>query len=174
MRDRGASIQREELPMATMTGKEQDVMKLLVNLIELDYDAIEAYEAAIERLEDATSRSKLSEFMADHERHTVNLGTLVGEMGGTPPNKGDIKRVLTKGKVVLGNIAGDRGILAAMKMNEDDTNKAYERAAARQDLPGNVLAVVTRNLTDERRHRAWIVERLEQLEGGRAAPRPVR
>src|SRR5690606_10584177 len=111
--------------MATMTGKEADPIKMLSNLVELDFDAVEAYEAAIERLEDESSRRKLSEFKADHERHIRDLSDALSRHGTIPPNKGDFKRVLTKGKVVMGQIAGDRGILHAMKTNEDDTNSAY-------------------------------------------------
>lgn len=72
------------------------------------------------------------------------------------PVKGDFKAVLTKGKVVIGGLMGDRALMQAMKSNEDDTNAAYERAVGRRDAPPNLMAIFTRNLADERRHRAWI------------------
>jgi uncharacterized protein (TIGR02284 family) len=158
--------------MATMTGKEEDVVRMLKNLIELDYDAVEAYQAAIARLEDRTSREALADFMNDHLRHTRDLSEVVHQMGAVPPKGGDFKRVLTKGKVVIGNIIGDRGVLMAMKSNEDDTNTAYERVAKRTDLSPELLALVQRNLADERRHRAWIVERLDYIREAREEPRP--
>jgi uncharacterized protein (TIGR02284 family) len=153
--------------MATMIGTERNLVKCLVDLIELDYDAVEAYEAAIARLDDAASRPTMASFKDDHLRHIADLGRFVRQMGGDVPNKGDFKRVLTKGKVVIGEILGDRGVLMAMKSNEDDTNEAYERAAARNDATPEVKQVLDRNLADERRHRAWIVARLEQI---KAAP----
>ncbi len=144
--------------MATTIGKEKDVIELLCNLIELDYDAIEAYQASIERLKDPEAKRRMREFMGDHERHTQDLSRCVRELGGQPPKRGDIKRVLTKGKVVLGSLGSDRGILMAMKTNEKDTNKAYERATSRTDVPRNVREILLRNYEDERKHLRWIEE----------------
>ena len=51
-----------------------------------------------------------------------------------------------------------------MKQNEDQTNAAYERAVALEGLTGPIREVLDRNLVDERRHRAWIEQRLEHLD----------
>lgn len=148
--------------MATMVGREKDQAKLLNDLAELDYDAIEAYRAAIERIDDVNDKAQLRRFLEDHERHVSELTILIRGMGEEAPRGADIKGVLTKGKVVVGGLIGDRAILLAMKSNEEDTNTAYERAAARDDLPAHVREVIERNLADERRHRAWIEARLER------------
>lgn len=149
--------------MATLIGNETAFLDTLNNLIELDFDAIEAYQAAIDRLDDGTAKEQLRQFMGDHQRHTRELGEIVRELGGTPPTQGDFKRYLTKGKVVLAEIAGDKGILQAMKSNENDTNTAYERALQRNDIQSRAQNVLQRNLEDERRHRAWIEERLSRM-----------
>ncbi|HEX4516261.1 MAG TPA: hypothetical protein VH054_22090 [Polyangiaceae bacterium] len=47
-----------------------------------------------------------------------------------------------------------------MKSNEDETNRRYEKATARADLPAELMDVLQKNLSDERRHRAYIVQRL--------------
>src|SRR3954463_5964361 len=101
--------------MATMTGSEKDLVPLLNNLIEIDHDAIEAYQAAISRLSLASDQEQLRQFMEDHRRHVTDLSQLVRDLGAQPSSGGDLKQVLTKGKVVLGQITGDRGILEAMK-----------------------------------------------------------
>lgn len=146
--------------MATLVGTQKQMTDLLHQLIELDFDAIEAYRAAIARLEDGGDRAQLAAFLADHERHVRDLtATLVG-MGQKAPEGADLKQVLTKGKVVLAALVGDRAILRAMKSNEDDTNTAYERAFRRNDLPADVRALVGKNLADERRHRSWLELRL--------------
>jgi uncharacterized protein (TIGR02284 family) len=150
--------------MATMVGNQKDLTKLLNALTELDFDAIEAYRVAIDKLENVGDRGQLGSFMADHQRHVTELQRLVIEYGERPAVDSDAKAILTKGKVYLGGIFGDRAILLAMKTNEDDTNTAYERAAARDDLPSHVRAVITKNLGDERRHRAYIQSRLDTFE----------
>lgn len=146
--------------MATMVGTQKNLAKLLNALIELDFDAIEAYRAAIDKLENAGDKSQLQSFMADHQRHITDLQPLVVGLGEKPAEKADAKAVLAKGKVVLAGIVGDHAILMAMKSNEDDTNTAYERACARDDLPADIRGVLVRNLGDERRHRAYIESRL--------------
>jgi uncharacterized protein (TIGR02284 family) len=146
--------------VATMVGKENKVSSLLNDLIELDYDAIEAYEAAIERLKDVNIRAQMERFCEDHRRHVMTLSPILSDMGMTPPLQGDIKRVLTKGKVVLGALMGDKAILMAMKTNEDDTNTAYDRAVGRSDLTVQLREILSRHLADERRHRAWIEAQL--------------
>ncbi len=150
--------------MGTMVANVKDIFRLLNHLIELDYDAIEAYKAAIERLSDASDRSELRRFHEDHERHVLDLTVVVRGMGGDAPESGDIKQILTTGRVVIGGLMGDRAVLHAMKSNEDATNLAYERAAARTDLPENVRELLEKNLLDERRHRAWFTARLEKQE----------
>lgn len=149
--------------MATAVGYQQSVPELLAGLIELDYDAIEAYRAAVERLEDTTFRTHLAGFRQDHERHVQDVGARLRALGGEVPDGPDIKQILTKGKVVIAGLLGDHAILLAMKTNEDDTNTAYERAAARTDLTADLREVLQANLADERRHRAWIEEQIALL-----------
>jgi uncharacterized protein (TIGR02284 family) len=148
--------------MATLVGTQTNPVDMLCALMELDFDAIEAYDAAISRVEEPSTKQKLMEFRSDHERHTRDLGQIIRTLGKDPPKAADIKRVLTQGKVVIGNLAGDTGVLMAMKTNEEDTNTAYERAVDRKDLSDDIRRVLVNGLEDERRHRAWIVQRLSQ------------
>src|SRR5690606_29914716 len=127
--------------MTTTVGLQRDLDELVTKLIELDYDAIEAYDEAIERLENAECRAKLSEFRDDHKRHTENLAPFLTQHGRSVPNKGNFKRVLTKGKVVLASLVGDKAILMAMKTNEEDTNTAYERAVKHKEAPASLRDV---------------------------------
>jgi len=154
--------------MATMVGTQKDLAKLLNALIELDFDAIEAYKAAIQRLNDVNDKSQLSSFLGDHQRHVSELQPLVEAMGQEAAKRADVKQILAKGKVVIAGLVGDRMILMAMKSNEDDTNTAYERAVNRNDLPENLREVLVRNLGDERRHREYLERRLEE-----SSQRPV-
>ncbi len=149
--------------MATLIGNEAAFSDTLKNLIALDFDAVAAYEAAINRLDDPLIKDQLGEFMSDHQRHIQELSAIVRELGELPPTDKDFKAVLTQGKVVIGNLAGDKGILQAMKSNEDDTNQAYEQALKRSDILPRAEGLLKQNLADERRHRSWIEERLSRL-----------
>lgn len=150
--------------MVTTVGTEKDIYALLVSLAELDYDAIEAYEAAIERVENASFRKQLAQFKDDHVRHTEELGRLLTEAGYEAPSEGNLKAVLTRGKVVIAGLTGDKAILLAMRTNEEDTNVAYERANKHPEASGAILEILRKGLEDERRHRDWILQQLSRME----------
>lgn len=155
--------------MATMVGTHGDVRTVLHDLIELDMDAAEAYRSAIDKLKDAECKVALGGFLQDHERHVAELGPQLQALGGKPPSGPDFKRVLTQGKVAIAGLMGDVAILKAMKTNEDDTNVAYERASSRTDVTPSVQALLRRNLDDERRHRAWIEQRISVMSAAKSA-----
>lgn len=149
--------------MVTTVGTEKNVHTMVQHLIELDYDAVAAYQAAIDRLENPTFRKRLAEFMADHVRHTQELGRILVEAGRTAPTQGDLKSVLTKGKVLIAGLVGDKAILMAMRTNEEDTNTAYERAFDHPEVAGELRDCLRRGLDDERRHRELIAKQLATL-----------
>lgn len=150
--------------MATVHGNEVELVDTLKGLMELDLDAVSAYETAIDRLDDPAYRSVLKEFLLDHQRHVRELRPLVAARGEEPPEGTDIKGLLTRGRVVIGQLIGDAGILTAMRSNEEETHQAYEQAAGREDLSPEVRYVLLGALSDEQRHRAWLEGTLQRLE----------
>ena len=79
-------------------------------------------------------------------RHITELGDILSSMGRTPPKEGDMKALLTKGKVVIAGLMGDEAILQAMRTNEADTNTAYERAVNFKGLQANTRDVLQNGL----------------------------
>lgn len=149
--------------MTTFVGTQKALVDMLNQLIELDFDAIEAYRTAVARMKDDGDRRQLALFMADHERHTRELTAMVQQLGEVPSAGPDMKKLLTSGKVFLGSFISDAAVLFAMRTNEDDTNKAYERAVSRRDLSKEMREILERSLQDERLHRTWIKQRVEAL-----------
>ena len=142
--------------MATTIGTEKTIEDLVRNLVLLEHDAIAAYETTIERLDDATAKQQIGEFLQDHKRHLAELDKMSAALGMEPPREGDAKQYLTTGKVALADLMGDGAILKAMKTNEDDTVTAYERASKHDDAIPESRAVFERAHQDELRHRAWM------------------
>ncbi|MFZ3233993.1 MAG: ferritin-like domain-containing protein [Stellaceae bacterium] len=149
--------------MATTIGTEKTRENLLEDLVQLDYDAADAYQAAIDRLDETQFRDRLREFKGDHLRHISEIGEILERMGRTPPKQGDMKSLLTRGKVVIGGLMGDKAILQAMRTNEADTNTAYERAVKFHGLDADTRNTLERALEDERRHCQWILDELKTL-----------
>lgn len=135
---------------------EKTVEGLLYNLIELDYDAAEAYEAAINRVENDRYKQKLLSFHEDHIKHTKNLGEILLKMGKNIPDGADIKRILTQGKVVLANLIGNKTILSAIKSNAEDVETAYGRALKHNEVTPKISEILTKNLEDLKKHCQWI------------------
>jgi len=139
-----------------MVGNESSIEKLVTNLIYLEHDAIAAYESTIERLDDKTLSSQVETFRQDHLQHLTVLNEMARELGIDAPTEGDMKQMLTTGKIALADLMGDAAILKAMKTNEDDTVTAYERAAVHQEAVPKSKAFFQKALADEQRHRAWM------------------
>ncbi|MBA2654724.1 MAG: DUF892 family protein [Gammaproteobacteria bacterium] len=142
--------------MTTLVGTQDNFVDALYQLCELDYDAVEAYQAAINRLDREDYKGKLNEFKADHERHIREIRSLLSKHQADAPDSPSAKHLVTQGKVVLANLFGDDAILKAMLSNEVDTNTAYERLNTRADEWDDAKEILMQGLSDERRHKAWI------------------
>lgn len=147
--------------MVTLTGTQTDFLDALSDLIELDYDAVEAYDAAIDRLINREFKNKLIEFKEDHQRHVEELTEILNHYGKSPPTGPSTKQWLTKGKVILATLIGDETILRAMNSNEVDTNTAYERIFNREDKLPDTDKILRRGWEDEKRHKRWFEDHLE-------------
>jgi len=145
----------------------KELIDRLNDLIQLDVDAVRAYEQAIDACDAADIKSKLNEFKGDHERHITDLSAVVSAEGGTPEVKRDIKGFLIEGFTAIVS-HGDHSALLAMHGNEELTNRIY-RAALDEELPQDVRAPVERNYEDEQRHLAWIKEALDTRAWEKAA-----
>lgn len=147
----------------------EDLIEELNDLIQLDFDAVRAYDQAIEKVEDDDARDDLQQFKLDHERHIQDLGKIVRKLGGVPKDGPDLKGILLEGMTALRSATGTLGALKAMRMNEKITNKSYAKALE-LPLSQEFLDVVMRNREDERRHliaiRAHIARLDEEFDQG--------
>ena len=139
--------------MATTIGHESDITKLVQDLLYLEHDAIAAYDSAVDKLESEAFKAQVAAFRNDHLAHVATLKTMASELGIEAPREGDMKQMLTTGKVAIAGLLGDSVILKAMKTNEDDTVTAYDRARQHQDARPESVAFFEKPLGDEQRHR---------------------
>jgi rubrerythrin len=144
--------------MATLVGTQSKFLEALKELVELDYDAIEAYEAAINRLENEFYKTQLQKFKKDHERHVKEINKILILKGEGPVTEPSSKQWLTQGKVVLANLVGDKAVLQAMYSNEEDTNTAYQRLNDHADKWPETVEILTQGLADEKSHKKWLEE----------------
>lgn len=131
-----------------------DLIDTLNDLIHLDVDAAAAYSQAIDACELPGIKTTLTAFRSDHERHIQDLSTCVGNAGGIPDVKRDLKGFIIEGFTAIMS-QGDRSALMAMRGNEELTVRTYQ-SALQQTLPPDARAIIERNFADEQRHLAWI------------------
>jgi bacterioferritin (cytochrome b1) len=149
--------------MTTLVGTQNEFHDALYALCELDYDAAEAYKAAINRLENVQYKHRLTEFLHDHERHIQDISSILKKHQQKTPKGPDMKQYLAQGKVALANLLGDTAILKAMITNEEDTNTAYERVNKYADKWEDAASIVAQGLDDERKHRQWLENTIKSL-----------
>jgi uncharacterized protein (TIGR02284 family) len=154
--------------------EQQEIIKNLNSLIQLDIDAIHAYEQAMKNVSEVHIRDQLAEYRNDHHTHYRELSSVVQSMGGDPPEfSPDFKGFFIQGFTALRSATGTEGALKAMETNEKLTNRNYEEASS-WDLPIATLSIVKANYEDEKRHLSYIQtalrDRIWERPGAAAEP----
>jgi rubrerythrin len=153
-----------EVPMVTMVGTQNDFGDTLIELAELDYDAVEAYKKAIENIKNTSFREKLKSFMEDHEKHVKEINNILKSNNRDTVDKPSGKQYLTKGKVMLADMIGDdKTILKAMLSNEEDTVTAYEKVKKHKNMWDDSIDLINKGVEDEHKHREWISNTINSL-----------
>jgi rubrerythrin/ElaB/YqjD/DUF883 family membrane-anchored ribosome-binding protein len=142
----------------------QDVLDGLNDLLQLDHDAIAAYDVAIAKLEDRDHADQIAGYRRDHERHVRELNELVARLGGTPANHPHVTGPFKTALQSLGGLAGDKGLLMAFRTNELAVRTKYDSYASRAMLwPPDVKRVIDGAALDEERHYAWVADVLQRM-----------
>jgi len=148
--------------MVEATKNQTDVIEKLCDLMQLDIDAVEAYEQAIKNIETSAIKQNITSFKEDHKRHITELSAQIISLGGTPPERSkDLKGFIIKGMTAIQSSLGENQALHAMKLNEKLTNKMYKNALE-MSLPADVRELVEKNYADEKRHLSYINQQLDQ------------
>jgi ElaB/YqjD/DUF883 family membrane-anchored ribosome-binding protein len=142
----------------------QEVLDGLNDLLQLDHDAIGAYDVAIAKLEDRDHADQIAGYRRDHERHVRELNELIARLGGTPANHPHVTGPFKTALQSLGGLAGDRGLLMAFRTNELAVRTKYDAYASRAMLwPPDVKRAIDGAALDEERHYAWVADVLQRL-----------
>jgi rubrerythrin len=136
-----------------------EILEGLNDLLQLDHDAVGAYEIAMEKLQDRDHADQIAGFRRDHERHIRELNELIAELGGTPKNQphatGPFKLALQS----IGALAGDKGALMAFRTNELQVRAKYDSYAAKANAwPTHIKRIIDACALDEERHYRWVSE----------------
>jgi hypothetical protein len=149
--------------MFTLVGTQKDFSKAMKELIELEYETVEAYDVAYDKLTANDYKLKLNDFKKDHKKHIEQLTELLSEHNITAPKEASIgNQWLTKGKVIISGLIGDNSILKAMLSNEIDTNVAYERMCIHDSIWKDAENILKSGLEDEKKHKVWLENTIKE------------
>ena len=137
--------------------------KVISELCQLDFDALAAYEATLERIEEPSFKETIATFRDDHQAHIESLNKMLVQRSEDRVTEADFKKVLTKGKVVIAGLINDKAILKAMVVNEEVTTKAYEKALDHDGFTPQERATIERHWADEKRHKQWFSDAADRL-----------
>jgi rubrerythrin len=141
-----------------------EIVDGLNDLLQLDHDAIGAYDVAIEKLADRDHANQILGFRRDHERHIQELNELIAALGGEAKNQPHLTGPFKQALQSLGALGGDKGVLAAFRQNELQVRSKYELYAAKANhWPQNVKRAIDRNALDEERHYRWVADALQAM-----------
>ncbi len=146
-----------------------NIVKHLNDLLKLEHDAVRAYKTAIDNILDADIQENLGRFRNDHERHIALLTQRIKDNGGAPQQRPDLLGPFIMGLTAVMSKMGDLNALRVMHQNENLTNRAYD-GAVKDDYPAELHEMMEEFQADERRHRAWIDDKMAELKGEAAAP----
>jgi uncharacterized protein (TIGR02284 family) len=132
----------------------------LNDLIRFDYDAVGAYDEAIDSIKEIAIRDQLVRFRGDHERHIRDLSERVRKLGRQPPERPGVRGVVRKTLTKVAGLVGTEATLRAMRSNEEVLNKQYA-ARVNLEFPPDLLQLIQRNYSDEQRHLAYIEQALQ-------------
>lgn len=141
-----------------------EVLDGLNDLLQLDHDAVGAYDIAMEKLEDRDHATQIAGYRRDHERHIRELNELITELGGTPKNEPHATGPFKEALQSLGQLGGDKGLLIAWRTNELAVRTKYDSYAQKANAwPANVKRVIDGAALDEERHYSWVADVLQRM-----------
>jgi len=140
--------------------------ELLEDLMQIDYDAVRAYEQALEHVDDVELHGQLERIRAEHQRHLTEMAALLRQLGHEPREiRRDATGMLLEGMTLLRSVTGTLGALGALRTDEKHLCDRYQEALDK--APDSVLALVSRQWHDECRHLAIIDRNIARIEAER-------
>lgn len=146
-----------------------EIVKELRSLCQLDIDAIHAYNECLHHIDISDVKKDIEKFRADHERHVKDLSALIHSFKEKAPEfSPDLKGYMLDVFSKIRSLTGTEGALKSLRGGENLTNKRYARAID-LDFPANIKTVIAANYKDEQRHLRYVEEAIDSKVWKRAA-----
>lgn len=144
---------------------EKNIIEMMTNLVQLDIDAVHAYDQATKEIDDPVIRDRLLKFQDDHRTHIRGLSKLIEKLGGQRPEKSkDFKGFVIEAFAAIRSVNGMEGALKSVKTVETITNRQYGKVIS-WDVPPEVKELLHTYFSQEKIHLDYIVSNLKAING---------
>ena len=147
--------------MNITTGKQENFLDAMKDLLELEQDTKALYEQAIGKIENDDCKANLNEFKEDHATHIQKLSELLNKKEQTSTMGSVIRPLMDTIKLEFASLIGDRAKLSSILNNEIDIKKVYERLNARHDRWEDAKELLKQALQDEKKHKDWLEKTIQ-------------
>jgi uncharacterized protein (TIGR02284 family) len=145
---------------------EDKLVKALSDLVQLDIDAVHAYDQAIKEIDDPIIRDRLLKFQDEHRDHIAGLSKQIEDLGGQPPDQSkDFKGYVIEAFAAIRSFTGLKGALKAMKSTEEIANRYYGEVVS-WEAPSAVKEVLRTYFSQEKVHLDYITGNLQAIDKG--------
>ena len=142
---------------------EKDLITALSNLVQLDIDAVHAYNQALKEIDDSIIRDRLLEFQEEHRVRIDTLSRLIAELGGKPPEQSkDFKGYVIEAFAAIRSFTGLKGALKGIKITEEITNRHYGEVVS-WEAPSGIKESLRQYFSEEKVHLDYISSNLQAL-----------
>jgi len=141
----------------------KNLIEALSNLVQLDIDAVHAYDQALKEIDDPIIKDRLLKFQDDHRNHISGLSKQIENLGGNPPEQSqDFKGYVIEAFTAIRSFTGLKGALKAMKTMEEITNRHYGEVVS-WEAPSEVKELLRMYFSEDKIHLDYISSNLQAL-----------
>ena len=139
---------------------DEELLKKLHSLAQLDRDAVAVYGEALPHVTDADVKQNFTDFANEHQHHVDALSESIVRLGGAAPELSvDAMGMVADWIVSFRSMLGEKGPLHAMHMAESYHNSRYKEAAS-WSLDDALAAQIKAFYGQEQHHLAFIDAKL--------------
>jgi uncharacterized protein (TIGR02284 family) len=141
-----------------------ELSKALSNLVQLDIDAVHAYDQTVKEIEDPIIKERLLKFQDDHRNHIIGLSEEIRKLGKQPPEESmDFKGYVIEAFAAIRSFTGLKGALKSMKTTEEITHRYYSEVVS-WEAPDAIKELLRSYFSEEKIHLDYISANLKAID----------
>jgi hypothetical protein len=138
-----------------------EILKKLHSLAQLDRDAVAVYNDAIAQVKDEDVKTHFIEFRDEHQHHVSEIIANITPIGGIAPDlKVDAMGMVAEWVISFRSMMGEKGPLHAMHGAEMYHNSRYKEAVSWPVEDSSLMTLLQSFYAEEQRHLSYINEHL--------------